>query len=489
MSSKSAELHLIVAEGPARSPAVAASSRKSATHSWSIASRLVLLFTSAASLLLLLAMFMLHWIVLRYIDDSARQFLADKAGVLRADLVEDAGAQDLRRQLKKNAMGENSGYFIRVLDASGSPVAETPHMNKALPTELFPPPSDVHHISRQAVEYRTPHNRWFLLASTLAQVKDERFTIQLAQNRSEDKRFELMFRILLAGVLLAGMAISAGMAMFVTKRGLRPLEQIAASVERIRATHLDERIGAAGWPEELQSLSHAFDEMLSRLEDSFNRLAQFSADLAHELRTPVANLRGEAEVALLKARTADEYRQVLESSVEEYGRLSGMIDSLLFLARSDAVNTEVERSTFNARTEIETLVEFYEAVAQEQEVALSCSGEGNAQADPLLFRRAVSNVISNALKFTPPGGSVTVAISENAADLEVTVRDTGCGIPPQHVGKVFDRFYRVDSSRNSQGTGLGLAIVKSIMELHRGTVEIHSEPGRGTVVTLHFPKA
>jgi two-component system heavy metal sensor histidine kinase CusS len=179
--------------------------------------------------------------------------------------------------------------------------------------------------------------------------------VQLAQDRSVDNEFTKEFGLVFLAVLLCGVVASAVVAITVTKRALRPLAEITQSVGRIGPTHLNERVAPTGWPRELQPLAVAFDEMLDRLENSFTRLSQFSADLAHELRTPVANLRGEAEVALTRPRTPDEYREVIESSVAECERLSGIIDSLLFLARAESAREPVELTTFDARAAVEKI--------------------------------------------------------------------------------------------------------------------------------------
>ncbi len=228
---------------------------------------------------------------------------------------------------------------------------------------------------------------------------------------------------------------------------------------------------------------------LDRLKDSHARISQFSADLAHELRTPINNLRGEAEVALSRSRTADEYREVLESSLEEYARLSRMIDSLLFLARAESPETQIERKWFGAREEIAGVRDFLDAIAEEQGVEVTCHGNELLNADPMLFRRAVSNLLTNALQHTPRGGKVCISVKKlSDASVEVSVSDTGFGIPPEHLPRIFDRFYRVNHARSQpKGMGLGLSIVKSIMDLHGGSVTIQSERGAGTIASLRFP--
>jgi two-component system heavy metal sensor histidine kinase CusS len=195
-------------------------------------------------------------------------------------------------------------------------------------------------------------------------------------------------------------------------------------------------------------------------------------------------------VVLSRRRTPDEYRQVLESNREEYTRLAYMIESLLFLAQAENPQTRIDCSEFDARKALEAVQEFYEAMAEESGVEVICQGQALVYAAPMLFRRAVSNLLSNALHYTPHGGKITLAVSQSEDDaVVVSIGDTGCGMAPEHLPKLFDRFYRVDPARSHhpQGTGLGLAIVKSIMDLHAGTVTIHSALTQGTRVTLRFP--
>ncbi|PTQ76343.1 heavy metal sensor kinase [Nitrosospira multiformis] len=190
-----------------------------------------------------------------------------------------------------------------------------------------------------------------------------------------------------------------------------------------------------------------------------------SADLAHELRTPINNPRGEAEVALSRPREAPEYREILASSLEEYDRLSRVMDSLLFLARADNAQAMITRSRIDVRTEVTKVINFYEALAAEQKVRVTCMGDGTMDADPILFRRIISNLLSNALRYTPGGGEVAFSIQCIDSGIEVVCRDSGAGIAQEHLSKIFDRFYRVNPSRNTkkEGAGLGLAIVKSIV--------------------------
>src|SRR5205814_5676448 len=172
-----------------------------------------------------------------------------------------------------------------------------------------------------------------------------------------------------AGVLSLGVVASAVIATAITKRGLLPLQQMTQSLERISPNHLDERVGKTTWPHELHPVATAFDGMLARLENSFTKLSQFSADLAHELRTPISNIRGEAEVTLTRPRTLEEYRNVIESIAAECERLSGILDNLLFLARAEAVDRQIEQSVFAARPAIEKIAAYYRTVAEERGIS------------------------------------------------------------------------------------------------------------------------
>jgi two-component system heavy metal sensor histidine kinase CusS len=248
-----------------------------------------------------------------------------------------------------------------------------------------------------------------------------------------------------------------------------------------------------GLPAELRPLASTFNEMLDRLEESFTRLSRFSADIAHELRTPVNNLRGEVEVALTKLRSVEEYRDVLGSCLEEFGRLSQLIESLLFLARSENAQTALSKGPVDVREELTKVHEFYEAAAAEAGVTLSVAAQEPVTAclNRTLFQRAVGNLVANALAYTPSGGNVSLSATREGDAVRVTVSDSGQGIPPEDLARVFDRFYRVDRARSSAsgGSGLGLAIVKGIVLLHGGKTDITSELGRGTRVSLVFPLA
>jgi two-component system heavy metal sensor histidine kinase CusS len=435
-------------------------------------------------------MVVLYGVVVRYSDANDNLFLNDKLRAVRADLA--VKKENQGELLAEEVASEPSDYFVRVLDRrTGKVLAESPEMGKRLSPSVFPAPPSDGHIPEEGTEYKTSAGKWFLLMSALAEIDrmmPRPVVLQIAQDRSDDKAFADFFRNLLLAVLVGGAGCSAAVAVLVARRALRPLGEMVAAMENVQASHLQQRLDRDRWPKELDSLAAAFDEMLARLKESFERLSGFSADLAHELRTPIQNLRGEAEVALTRTRTAEEYREVIELSIEEYQGLASMIDNLLFLARAENAETPLNRLTFKIGPEIDTILDFYDAAAREQNIALSRQGDADLYADAMLVRRAVSNLVSNALQHTSAGGEVLLAVKQANGSVEIQAHDTGCGIGPEHLPRIFNRFYRADAARssNSGGVGLGLAIVKSIMDLHGGSVTAESKPGEGTMITLRF---
>jgi two-component system heavy metal sensor histidine kinase CusS len=451
----------------------------------SIASQLILLFTLATALLLVCGLGVFYSLAVRHAFAEDNAVLADKVFALSADFHE-SGSNVFAEELNARRAGEHPAYWIRMLDPQGRTFAETPGMDRLLPPGIFPTGQNLALAVRSPKAYRTAAKLFSLIAFNETS-GDQAYTVQVAQDRSSDERVERDFAVLFVILLLGSVLSAASIAIVVTKRGLRPLEQMTRSLGRVDPTHLKERVAPSSWPSELQPLALAFDDMLKRLDDSFTRLSQFSADLAHELRTPVANMMGEAQVALTRERTAAEYRETIESTIGECERLSRIVDNLLFVARVDAAREPIARKRFDARKAVEKIAAFYQTIGEDHHVAISCSGEGQIYADPDLFERAVGNLLDNALRFTPQNGSMQIALSERDGDFEVAVSDNGCGIAAEHLPRVFDRFYRAESSRTSDGAGLGLALVKSIVELHGGSAAIQSQVGQGTTVKLTFP--
>src|SRR5437867_8784173 len=450
----------------------------------SIASQLILLFTLAAALLLACGLGVFYCVVVRHAFAEDNAVLADKVDALQTSFEQRGGLEAVAAEIITAGSRKRAPFLVRVLDPTGATIGQTTGMETLLPANIFPP------VASREIPVPTEHRvagKSFALTTRRAVADGQQFTIQVAQDRSSDEQVERRFGILVLLVLSGSILASVLIAIPVTRRGLRPLEEMKLSLERIGPTHLNERVASANWPRELQPMAIAFDEMLKRLDDSFTRLSQFSADLAHELRTPIANMLGEAQVALSRDRSSAEYRETIESAIGECERLSGIVDNLLFVARADAAREPVERKLFDGRAAVEKIAAFYRTLAEDRHVTVHCTGEGEIYADPVLFERAVSNLVENSLRFTADGGAIQISVMAKPAQSEVAVSDNGCGIGPENLPRVFDRFYRVDSSRSAGGAGLGLALVKSIVDLHGGAARIESEPNHGTTITLSFP--
>lgn len=318
------------------------------------------------------------------------------------------------------------------------------------------------------------------------------FAYELTQTREFVKHELKIFVVtLLIGTLIAGL-----IGFWMARRILVGPKKLAAAANRISARPMTERLSIAHTPTELVESTEAFNRMLDRLEGAFRRLTEFSSDLAHDLRTPINNLLGEAQVALSKPRSAAEYRAVLESAVEDYERISRLIENMLFLARADDPQAATNRLWIDLHRVLERGRGYFEMLAEERGVTLALDMQGaepvwqQVWADETMLIRALGNLVSNALRYAPRGSRVLVSTRlHDGGGCSLEVSNDGEPIAEEHQSRIFDRCFRVDASRagSASGSGLGLAIVKSIMDLHGGTASVISGPGRPTSFRLWFP--
>jgi two-component system heavy metal sensor histidine kinase CusS len=462
---------------------------------WSIARRLTALYALSLFLLLAIAAGLLDWVLTTDMRQDNIQDVRAEGQILRTLVTQRSEDLHALREEVERESGSLPGYvrcYVRVLDEQHGTLAETPGMGDILKVEALPEPSAFDVKTDNERDVRGRDGRLFLVASQWVQLprpEAGKRLIQVASDRSEDEKLIAEYRRMVVAILAVGLVLSVTLGFLIAEAGLKPLSHIARAVKGISAAHLSTRVSSIHWPPEVAVLADAFDSVLDRLESSFALLTQFSADLAHELRTPINNLRGETEVALGKLRTVEEYRGVLESSLEEYERLTRVIEGLLFLARTDTRDAGARPVLVNIRQEIDTLVEYFDALAEEKAITVSVSGNALLSVDPVLFRRALTNLLSNAFQYTQPHGKIALSVTTVNGRVEVAVSDTGVGIEKDELENVVKRFFRSDTARSlhPQGTGLGLAIVKSIMDLHSGSVAIESASGKGTTVTLKFP--
>lgn len=299
------------------------------------------------------------------------------------------------------------------------------------------------------------------------------------------------FRIYLKLITLVACLVAILATWFAVYQGHAPLRRISGEIRRIKSDHLSIRLAPNTVPVELTELAVSFNDMLDRIEEGFQRLSNFSADIAHELRTPITNLRTQTEVALSQARDVEQYREILYSSLEEYERMAKMVGDMLFLAQADKQQLQGEQGQIDLAEEVQMLFEYFEAWAEEREVTLLCTGSAVwVYGNRLMLRRALSNLLSNAMRYTAAGQTVSVTLKPSGVDrVLIQVANPSVEIDPEQLPKLFDRFYRADPSRQhkGEGAGLGLAIVKSIVAAHGGKVSAHYIEQQ-MVFTIELPR-
>ncbi len=283
-------------------------------------------------------------------------------------------------------------------------------------------------------------------------------------------------------------ALTGVLGWLAVQSGLTPLRAMRAQAQVVTAQQLNRRLPIQSMPAELAELALSLNDMLARLEIAFGRLTDFSSDIAHELRTPVSNLMTQSQVALSRARSADDYKRVLESNAEEYEHLARMISDMLLLAKAENGLVLPNRESVNLAQEVQVLFDYYEALADEKGLSLKLEGSAVVQADRAMLRRALGNLLSNAVRHATSQTCILVTLSQTVETCSIAVRNVGETIAQEFLDRVFDRFFRADPSRQRsiEGVGLGLAITKSIVTMHGGSIDVQSEDGL-TVFNIQLP--
>ena len=388
-----------------------------------------------------------------------------------------------RPRLYQNMLG-NLDSVLLVKREDGSPlIAINPHQ-QALP--------DVPPIAQARAPQRTDIktvDATVLLAGMAQGPAGETLSVTVGKRLDEREQMLASYRMRLYGAVGFGALMAFGLGLLLLRRGLTPLRDLARAMAGIDPRSLDQRMSADHVPAELKEPVQALNAMLARLEDSFARLSQFSADLAHEIRTPLHNLLGSNSLALNQSRSAAEYQEVLASNIEEYERLNRMAENLMFLARAEHGQRPLQLHVLDLGEVGDGLCEYFEALAEDRQLRLDNQLGGPLTADLQLLQRALGNLLANAVRHAQPGSTVRLLRHDDAEYGWIGVHNLGPAIDPQHIDKLFDRFYRVDPSRAQPGDsgGLGLAIVHSIMHLHGGQVRVVSNDS-GTLFELGFAR-
>lgn len=444
--------------------------------------RLTLLFILASCAVLLALGWVIAASVEKHFEEQDMEVLTGKMELVRHALEQQRSKNDLESAMTAldNALIGHHGLEVIVMDASQRVMFSNSGLDRSTAVVAesvlrHPMKPVLWHLEGQA--YRA------LVAQVVTGLPEAtQVTVAVAVDIVHHQEFMASFQRTL-WVFIAGAAGLAGfLGWAVARHGLAPLRTMRDQTSAVTAQSLSYRLPLERLPSELIELARSLNEMLARLEDAFVRLTAFSSDIAHELRTPVSNLMTETQVALSRARTSAEYLSVLESNAEEYEHLSRMISDMLLLAKADNGLVVPHRERLDLAIEVRVLFDYYEAVAEEKGVHFTLSGEGHLSADRLMVRRALGNLLSNAIRHSLADAEVCIAIQRQPQGVVIRVENTGDVIPVDYLERVFERFFRVDPSRQnrSEGTGLGLAITQSIVVAHGGTLSVTSSAARTT---------
>lgn len=448
--------------------------------SMSITLRLTLLFAAASTAVLLLLGYLIGSALAQHFEERDMEVLTGKLKLAQHAIEKVRSKADLgglSQQLGDSLVGHH-GLAMTVATYDGKILFATP--GARFPGALMT--NGGGDAVRMSI-WRTAdgHSLRGIAGRARSGIPDSPAAIvAVATDIMHHEHFMSSFKATLWTVVILAAILTGFLGWIAARRGLAPLQGMRREVKGITARRLDARLSATAVPAELADLAETLNEMLARLEDSFRRLSNFSSDLAHELRTPVCNLLTQTQVTLSRARTAAEYRDILASNAEELERLSRIIADMLFLAKSENDLVIPNREPVDLIDEVKGVFEFYEALSEEKSIVLTCAGRGSISGDRLMVRRAISNLLSNAVRHADAGGKVAVQVDDSGGThVTLSVANSGSSISPEHLPRLFDRFYRVDSSRQRQsdGAGLGLAITRSILRAHGGDAFAHSENG------------
>lgn len=443
----------------------------------SLTLRLTLLFGIAAAIVFPV----FGWVIIQSTENHFREEDSDEleviAGAVQEVLTSVRAADELSlvKQRFDDILIGHHDASLYIAGRDGQVVYATPSPDLSVVAQASPdgtvrPWNDTDHSYRvlsRSVDYS-------------GQSAGEPHVLTVAVPIDHHLRFLSSFRRSLWLMIAGSIAFISLLGWIVVRQGHAPLHDIVAQIRRISANELNTRLSPEAVPGELAELAVSFNDMLKRVDEAFHRLSDFNADIAHELRTPIANLMTQTEVGLSRARTTDEYREILYSNMEEYERMAQMVGDMLFLAQSDSRQQQQNVAELDLTTEIRALFDFYEGWAEERGVSLALAGAATVTGDRLMLQRALGNLVSNAIRHTPDGGTVRVELDTSRdGEIGIVVENPGVTIPPEHIPRLFDRFYRIDPSRQQgdQGVGLGLAIVMSIVNAHDGKINVFSADG------------
>lgn len=449
----------------------------------SLTMRLTILF-SVSSAVVLLGLGVLIWLAMdHHFADEDYVVLGDNLRLIQK-IAGEQPVEGLPPRLKE-MVEHHPGFVANVRTAQGQAVYATAGFDfgpafKRL-TRLQP--------DQSAFSWEQKDQEYRGMRALASDGSGGALSVIVGMNTEIHAHFMHAFRRSLAFYIALAAVASGLFGWWAARRGLAPLRTMASRARGVDAQRLDARMPVDAVPVEVADLALTLNAMLERLQDAFRRLSEFSSDLAHELRTPITNLMTQTHVVLSQPREADKYRDVLASNAEELQRLSRMVSDMLYLAKMEHGITLPNAENINVADEVRALFDFYDALAEEKGVGLRLQGQARIVGDRLMVRRALSNLLSNALRYTPEGKGILVETGEQAGNVIIAVENEGVEISPELLPSIFDRFFRADKSRTraeSESVGLGLSITRAIMAAHCGKISAESHGGK-TRFTLTFP--
>ena len=443
----------------------------------SLSNRLALLFAACTAVVSLFAGVLFSRASEAHFVELDQQLLDGKLIGLRRAL-DDIPSSESETRLA-DELSRQADLSLRIIGSDGQRLYDSSaRLPKDLPRQL-----GLSTVSDDGTDYR-------VLNAPLFPDKPDSPQLTLLLDITHHQHFlQRMQHLIWLTVSLSALA-TALLGAWAARSGLRPLRRMSAVASGVSAQSLNARLPEADMPPELEELAYSFNAMLGRLDDSFQRLSAFSADIAHELRTPLSNLLTHTQVTLTRPRPIEDYREALHSNLEELQWMAQLVNDMLYLAKADHGLLMPKREALELAEEADVLLEFFAPLAEDAQVKLSRDGTARMQGDRSMLRRALSNLLDNALRFTPGGGEVRVKIIEQPTGLSLTVENSGEVISEDLLPRLFDRFYRADPARregSSEHAGLGLAITQSIIRAHGG--QIHCESDKGwTRFVIELPK-